>query len=123
MSLPAYAECRDSGTAWLGQVPNHWRVVGARRIFQEKRDAALPGDEQLSATQRYGVIPQWMFMEAEDQKVVLALSGTSNFKHLQKDDFVISLRSFQGGIEHSAYSGCVSPAYTVLRPYGPTVPG
>lgn len=54
-------------------------------------------------------------MEAEDQKVVLALSGTSNFKRVKKDDFVISLRSFQGGIEHSDYDGCVSPAYTVLR--------
>lgn len=54
-------------------------------------------------------------MESEDQKVVLALSGTGNFKHLQKDDFVISLRSFQGGIEWSGYAGCVSPAYTVLR--------
>ena len=32
------------------------------------------------------------------------------------NDFVISLRSFQGGIEWSQYVGCVSPAYTVLRP-------
>lgn len=61
-------------------------------------------------------------MEAEDQKVVLALSGTSSFKHVKKNDFVISLRSFQGGIEHSAYDGCVSPAYTVLRARHPVVP-
>jgi type I restriction enzyme S subunit len=54
-------------------------------------------------------------MELEDQKVTLALSGTDNFKHVEIDDFVISLRSFQGGIERSKYAGCVSPAYTVLR--------
>ena len=54
-------------------------------------------------------------MEREDQKVTLALRGLSGFKRVVKDDFVISLRSFQGGIEHSAYDGCVSPAYTVLR--------
>ena len=55
-------------------------------------------------------------MEQEDQKVVLALSGLDNFKRVQAEDFVISLRSFQGGIERSRYAGCVSPAYTVLRP-------
>ena len=54
-------------------------------------------------------------MELEDQKVTLALNGINNFKHVEKDDFVISLRSFQGGIEWSKYIGCVSPAYTVLR--------
>ncbi len=54
-------------------------------------------------------------MERNDTKVVLALSGTENFRAVKANDFVISLRSFQGGIEHSAYDGCVSPAYTVLR--------
>ena len=116
MSLPRYPEYKDSGVAWIGQLPMHWDVLRARRLFDECRDAASPDNEQLSATQRYGVIPQRLFMEAEDQKVVLALAGTSNFKRVRKDDFVISLRSFQGGIEHSNYEGCVSPAYTVLRP-------
>ena len=46
---------------------------------------------------------------------MLALSGLENFKHLEPNDFVISLRSFEGGIERSKYRGCVSPAYTVLR--------
>lgn len=54
-------------------------------------------------------------MEKEDQKVVLALKGIENFKHIDENDFVISLRSFQGGIELCHYSGCVSPAYTVLK--------
>ncbi|MBC7860173.1 MAG: restriction endonuclease subunit S [Burkholderiaceae bacterium] len=106
----------DSGVEWLGELPGHWQVRQARRLFEQRRDNALPEDEQLSATQKYGVIPQRLFMEQEDQKVVLALSGLDNFKHLEPDDFVISLRSFQGGIERSRYGGCVSPAYTVLRP-------
>jgi len=62
-------------------------------------------------------------MEMEDQKVALALSGTENFKHVEEGDFVISLRSFQGGIERSKYPGCVSPAYTVLRPGKPVDAG
>lgn len=114
MSFPRCESCKDSGVGWLGEIPSHWEVIPARRIFSERRDAALPGDEQLSATQRFGVIPQRLFIGMQEQKVVLALTGTDNFKRVQKDDFVISLRSFQGGIEWSSYSGCVSPAYTVL---------
>ena len=55
-------------------------------------------------------------MKKEGQKVVLALEGTASFKKSAIDDFVISLRSFQGGIERCMYDGCVSPAYTVLAP-------
>lgn len=110
---PAY---KDSGVEWLGEVPHGWEIINPRRIFAQMRELAHPDDEQLSATQKSGVVPQRLYIEQEDQKVVLALAGTDNFKRVQTGDFVISLRSFQGGIEYSAYDGCVSPAYTVLRP-------
>ncbi|MEZ5505856.1 MAG: restriction endonuclease subunit S [Gammaproteobacteria bacterium] len=70
----------------------------------------------MAASQKYGVIPQSLMMELNDSKVMLALKGTESFRHVEKDHFVISLRSFEGGIEHSNYIGCVSPAYTVLAP-------
>ena len=116
MSFPRYPEYKDSGVEWLREVPEGWEVTDGRRLFQQDRTPALPDDEQLSATQKYGVIPQKLFMELQDQKVTLALSGLDNFKHVDQGDFVISLRSFQGGIEQTAHSGCVSPAYTVLKP-------
>lgn len=37
-------------------------------------------------------------------------------KLVEPDDFVISLRSFQGGIERAYYRGIISPAYTVMIP-------
>lgn len=116
MTFPRYPKYKDSGAEWLGKVPDHWNLCQSRRLFSQERESARAGDDQLSATQKYGVVPQKLFMEMEDQKVALALSGVGNFKHVEKDDFVISLRSFEGGIERSVYSGCVSPAYTVLRP-------
>lgn len=119
MSLPRYEKYKDSGVEWLGEVPEHWGIVQGRRLFSQKRDPAFADDEQLSASQKYGVVPQKLFMEIEDKKVTLALSGLENFKHVERDDFVISLRSFQGGIERSQYIGCVSPAYTVLRAIKP----
>lgn len=115
MNGSRYLTYREVGSNWLPSVPSHWEVDSARRLFAQRREASLPGDAQLSATQKYGVIPQSQFIANEVQKVVLALSGTEKFRHVEPDDFVISLRSFQGGIERSRYAGCVSPAYTVLR--------
>lgn len=101
--------------AWYGELPSNWDSIRTKVLFRNARERKLEADEQLSATQRYGVIPQRVFMEQEDTRVMLALSGTENFKHVDKDDFVISLRSFEGGIERCFYSGCVSPAYTVMK--------
>jgi type I restriction enzyme S subunit len=47
---------------------------------------------------------------------VTAMNGLENLKLVEVGDFVISLRSFQGGIEVSHARGIISPAYTVLRP-------
>ena len=41
------------------------------------------------------------------------------FKTVHKGDFVISLRSFQGGFEYSLYEGVCSPAYQVFYPTSP----
>ena len=116
MQFSAYSDYKNSGVEWLGEVPSQWEVLKSKTLFGQSSKRALPNDEQLTASQKYGVIPQSLFMEKEEQKVVLALKGTENFKHIDKNDFVISLRSFQGGIELCHYSGCVSPAYTVLKP-------
>jgi type I restriction enzyme, S subunit len=90
-------------------------MLSSNRVFEQKREPAVADDEQLSVTQKYGVMPQSLFMAMDDRKVTLALAGTDNFKHVDEGDFVISLRSFEGGIELSHYNGCISPAYTCLR--------
>lgn len=109
-----YGEYKDSGSEWLEKIPSHWNLFDGKRIFKNRRELALATDEQLAASQKYGVVPQTLMMELNDSKVMLALKGTESFRHVEKNDFVISLRSFEGGIEHSNYDGCVSPAYTVL---------
>jgi len=111
----AYPEYKDSGVEWLGKIPEYWNILTGKRIFQSVRTPALNNDEQLAASQKYGVIPQSLMMQLNDSKVMLALKGTDSFRHVDENNFVISLRSFEGGIEHSKYSGCVSPAYTVLK--------
>lgn len=111
-----YAEYKDSGVEWLGDVPSHWGVEYSKWLFKERNIKATSKDEMLTASQKYGVIPQKMFMELEQQKVVQVFSGHDILKKAQANDFVISMRSFQGGIEFSGYSGAVSSAYVPLEP-------
>ncbi|MCE2681281.1 MAG: hypothetical protein LW629_12800 [Burkholderiales bacterium] len=115
MTKPQYGDLVDTAEAWLGKIPVTWKSFYAKRIFQQMRIPSKSGDIQLTASQKYGVIPQTLFMKLEDQKVALAIKGTEGFKRVQKNDFIISLRSFQGGIEVCHYDGCVSPAYVAFR--------
>lgn len=119
----AYPEYKTTGAPWIETAPEYWEVFDGKRIFESCREPAFPTDEQLAASQKFGVVPQSLMMELNDAKVMLALKGTSSFRRVEKNDYVISLRSFEGGIEHSAYTGCVSPAYTVLRPIKPIAAG
>ncbi len=122
-SFTSYSAYRESGVAWLGKIPSHWEVWRSKRLFALRNERARVDDEQLTASQKHGVIPQNLFMEIEDQKVVQVILNPEILKHVEPGDFVISMRSFQGGIEHSNYRGCISSAYVMLIPsqhvYGP----
>ena len=114
--LDSTVAMKDSGVEWLGEIPKHWEVVQSRRLFQERKGRMKKGDEQLTSSQKYGVIPQKKFMELEGRKVTLVLTGSEILKHVETNDFVISMRSFQGGLEYCKYTGCVSSAYVGLIP-------
>lgn len=110
-AFPKYPAYKDSGVKWLGEVPGHWQTVRAKHVFSNVTEKGYPEEPLLSATQDQGVVPR----DSREQRVVMPLGQLETFKLVRKHDFVISLRSFQGGIEHSNYRGLVSPAYTVLR--------
>jgi len=118
--LKPYAEYKDSGLPGLGQVPAHWQIVRSKRLFASSKDLALPDDPQLSATQAYGVIEQADFERRSGHRVVKISMHLDKRKHVEKDDFVISMRSFQGGIERAWASGAIRSSYVVLKP-GPGV--
>lgn len=114
--LKPYAEYKDSGVPWLGQVPVHWQVVRSKRLFAARKDLARADDPQLSATQAYGVIEQAEFERRSGHRVVKISMHLDKRKHVEKDDFVISMRSFQGGIERAWATGAIRSSYVVLKP-------
>lgn len=88
-----------------------WIFVRANTIFKNVTDKKHDGRlEVLSATQDRGIIPR----SQVDIDIKYAEESLSGYKKVIKGNFVISLRSFQGGVEYSEYTGIVSPAYTVL---------
>ncbi len=96
---------------WKALFPRHWGFEKAKRIFEERKINNACDKELLAVTQDRGVLPKGMCA----QKYVSPGGSLEALKLVLQDDYVISLRSFQGGIEHSEYEGIVSPAYTVIR--------
>lgn len=90
---------------------NPWHMLRADQIFENTSLKGNTTEPLLSVTQERGVIPRDML----EGRVTMPSGATGSFKLVEPGNFVISLRSFQGGLEHSAYRGLVSPAYTVLR--------
>ena len=88
-----YSSYKDSGVAWLGNIPSHWKVRHSKRLFSERKERLRPGDQQLTASQKFGVIPQADFVAREGHSVVQVITGSEILKHVEPNDFVISMRS------------------------------
>ncbi len=110
--LKPYPAYKDSGVPWLGQVPEHWEVRRTKTILRERSEKGHPNEPLLAATQTKGVVRK----ERYENRTVLALKDLHVLKLVEAGDFVISLRSFQGGIEYARERGIISPAYTILYP-------
>ena len=96
-----------------GLMPLEWKGnLAAKDVFRNHTNKKHNGEfEVLSATQDRGIIPR----SEVDIDIKYDEENIGSYKKVEAGDFVISLRSFQGGIEYSEYEGLVSPAYTVLK--------
>jgi len=90
-----------------------WEEKNGNEIFDnisnKNHDSDLP---ILAITQEHGAIPRDLI----NYKMIVSDKSVSSYKVVETGDFIISLRSFQGGIEYSNYKGICSPAYIILRP-------
>ena len=112
MPQTRHYEMKDSGVEWIGRMPRHWRIERAKFHFRQSFERGNSTPELLAATQKHGMYPQRLL-----EGVVQVMAGTDlqQFKSVHINDFVISLRSFQGGFERSDYEGVCSPAYQVFH--------
>ena len=114
--LDPNVKLKPSGVEWLADMPEHWEIRRGKRLFSPRKELALPNDIQLSATQAYGVIPQDEYEQRVGRRVVKISLHLEKRQHVELDDFVISMRSFEGGLERAWATGCIRSSYVVLRP-------
>ena len=107
---------RYSGIAWIGEIPKHWEVWRSKCLFSQRKEFAQADDIQLSATQAYGVIPQEEYEDRVGRKVTKIFQNLEKRRHVEVGDFVISMRSFEGGLERAWAKGCIRSSYVVLKP-------
>lgn len=93
-------------------MPTGWRSSRLRYLLNEVNDRSSGGETLLAASQELGVVPR----DQLGYEVWNPGDDVSLYKRADVGDFVISLRSFQGGFERVNASGILSPAYTVLCP-------
>jgi type I restriction enzyme S subunit len=89
-----------------------WANINGNKAFEHIANRNHSLDLPILAiSQEYGAIPR----NKIDYNVIVSEQSIENYKVVEIGDFIISLRSFQGGIEYSNYKGLCSPAYIILR--------
>lgn len=97
---------------WFQNIPKGWEILKLREVFEDITDKNHPEERLLSVHQIKGVI----YRDEQEESVMNPSGDISNYKLIKEGDFVISLRSSEGGFEFSQVRGLVSPIYKVLRP-------
>ncbi len=88
-----------------------WQVNNVASIFETYYDKNHPNLPVLSASQEFGmVIRDNVGFQVQHNK-----ENEVGYKRVLPGQFVIHLRSFQGGFAHSMVEGITSPAYTVMQ--------
>ena len=88
-----------------------WEKVRASNVFKTFNEKNRPDLPVLSATQDRGMVTR----EAIGYNIFHDKSNEATYKHILPGQFIIHLRSFQGGFAHSAIEGIASPAYTIME--------
>ena len=83
----------------------------AEELFQNITDRNHPDETVLTIIQGKGTLPR----EQAGRNIHYDDASLSNYKKVEQGDFIIHLRSFEGGLEMANEAGIVSPAYTILR--------
>lgn len=100
LRFPEFQEAGEWGSEFGG--------VLFDQVSNKDHNSDLP---VLAITQEHGAVPRSLI----DYHVSVADKSIEGYKVVEVGDFIISLRSFQGGIEYSRYEGICSPAYVILR--------
>lgn len=87
-----------------------WKRIKAKEIFISISDKNHPTLPVLSASQERGMV----FRDQIGIDIKYEKDSVKGYKRVKPGQFVIHLRSFQGGFAYSSVEGITSPAYTII---------
>jgi type I restriction enzyme S subunit len=105
---------RDSGQAWLGQIPAHWEVVRLGSVLQERTETndKEQVSQVLSLLRKRGV----MLYEDKGRVGNKKSENIRRYKIVRENDIVVNcMNVIIGSVGLSNYLGCLSPVYYVLK--------
>ena len=88
-----------------------WDELKISDLFSPISDKGHSDLTVLTIVQGIGTLPG----DSVDRRISYDKASTNTYKHVEKNDFILHLRSFEGGLELANSEGIVSPAYTILR--------
>ena len=91
-----------------------WKQYKYRDLLSpiSERNSENQFSNVLSASQELGMVNRTDL----DIDIKFERSAVTTYKIVRDGDYVLHLRSFQGGLAFSSMTGICSPAYTILRP-------
>lgn len=105
---------KDSGQAWLGQIPAHWDVVRLGSVLEERTE--MNDGEQV--TQVLSLLRKRGVMLYEDKGRIgnKKSENIRRYKIVRENDIVVNcMNVIIGSVGLSSYVGCLSPVYYVLK--------
>ena len=88
-----------------------WAELKISDLFSPVSDKGHSDLTVLTIIQGVGTLPR----DCVDRRIMYDKASTNTYKRVEKNDFILHLRSFEGGLELANSVGIVSPAYTILR--------
>lgn len=109
-----YPRYKDSGIAWIGEIPEGWNLMRLQFCLQEikEQNAPIKSKQVLSLVKDKGV----MLYEEKGNLGNVAKEDISEYKLAYPNTLILnSMNILIGSVGISKYFGCVSPVYYVFK--------
>ena len=113
--LDPNVKMKPSGIDWIGEIPEHWKVIRIKYLLEEMKDRSVNGrEEPLSMSQVFGLIPT-----RKMDTIPNMASSYVGAKLVKSGNLVFNkLKAHLGVFNVSKYDGLVSPDYAVYASTG-----
>ena len=108
-------EMKDSGVAWIGEIPKEWKLKSIRHLLIERneKNKALSVKTILSLSAKEGVT----LYNSENHSGNKPREDLADYKIVREHDIVVnSMNILSGSVGLSDYEGVVSPVYYIYYP-------